>query len=70
MRSRENHPSGCIFHRGVADVDPLREFLFYFALLILDTDGITGDGGNGQLSVSEGNGIGKGSRHATDGGYG
>ena len=52
LRSRENHPSGCIFHRylllllidlnfhigifhrGVADVDPLRELLFDFALLI------------------------------------
>ena len=61
LRSRENHPSGCIFHRylllllidlnfhigifhrGVADVDPLRELLFDFALLILDANGITGD---------------------------
>ena len=61
LRSREDHPSGYIFHRylllllidlnfhigifhrGVADVDPLREFLFDFALLILDANGITGD---------------------------
>ena len=47
-----------LLYRGIVDIDPLWEFLFHLAFLILDANGIGGDGGNSQLSVSKGNGIG------------
>ena len=57
-----------ILHRSGVQIDPLREFLFDLTLLILDANGIAGDGSDRQLSVSKRNGIGISCRHKTDGG--
>ena len=56
-----------LFYRDVVDVDPLRECLFDFVLLILDADGIAGNGGDGELSVSKRNGVCKSGCHEADG---